>query len=357
MLRKYLVIEDLSHRFSEFSRAVHEHCAENTNHRIEADHVDNISEIFDDRPVDQSDKRSFPIDRLAQYDAFFVDFRLASKRFNQVGTFKLCSPSGQSQTVDATSGVGVMLYLNQVFESDVYQRERTAVVMERPARRLRPQLLSFTLLSEMPTKFYAPAVQSWFGASHFNAHTNLVMIRRQLSDIDDLAGRHHRESQEVKRAVPAFDQLIDTVIATQSAQTWNHQPGRSDRVIDEMYDWLGLYLSSLGKRGGMQGFKEQASKKFGLQPNWKRNGTANQYAPHVKEMQKAVLNYLNAFTPPCEMFDTPDDWSVRDIRDPLWDILNDSRDFWVEPDVRIALMHHRARTKAAHRAGSYTASP
>jgi hypothetical protein len=209
-------------------------------------------------------------------------------------------------------------------------------------------MYSFSDLSHAVTKFSAPASRSWFGAEHFSMLVdNPKILKYQLAHLDTLATSPHGGS-EVRRAAKAFDNLMAIPVAPRSAGVWNHRPGGTARVVDEMYDWLGLYLRAAGKRGSLPAFLDAVEDSFGVRPDWLDN--ANQYAPVALHMQSSVAAYLNVFRP-AGAHDWPSAWTTRTpeqrAADPLWDTLNESRFFWEADDVRAALFEHRERQKAA----------
>jgi hypothetical protein len=344
---RYLLVEDLGYRTDEVKRAASEMKGQS---HIEIDTVTRVSQLFDDA--------LFNVECLASYDGFFIDFHLSTDRLPVGGDeFTLHLGTPQARPVLATTGMGVLLYLRQVQESEDYGQKRRKILKDFPGRRPRPPLITFADVRDTATKFYAPAARSWFGAEHFRAIPNVSALAEQFSRLHQ--GQETREGRAVANATPAFEALMDLKVAPGSAHQWNHDPKADDsgsrrRVVDETYDWLRLYYLAAGKRGALSGFKDAVRNEFDLECGW--SSIKNQYAPPVLQMQNAVSDLLERFSPSGSTKDWPkSSWSLDTPedrrRDSLWDVLNASQFFWTEADVRFALLEHRARQGSVKRAG------
>lgn len=355
MRTRILVLEDRGDRTQNLTRAVKNLAESPTDPQVDLDIETHVARMVDFEHGKDENFRSYPLEDLALYDAFLIDFSLGTERLRQYGggTFDLASADGTTRMVTVTTGMGAMLYLRQVLESPEYQGKREALAPGRPPARM----FSFVETHEIPSMFFASAAYEWFGADLFHADPNAAAARALLLELievtrGDRGEMSDRYATPVREAgVSTFRGLMEIRIARGISThfAWNirqDNAGPPRYVLDEMYDWLAVYLDSGGKRGGLPGLRE-AGRRFGVEIPWHQT---HQYDSRALEMQNALAGFLDSYpTKPliAGFTDTdqwPDKWRTSEP-DPLHEVLTASSLFWTAEDVREALREHRARAK------------
>jgi hypothetical protein len=272
-VNNYLVVEDGGERTDELYRALE--VIKKQGGELSLNHERRVGRMLS--------KADYSIERLATYDAFFVDFHLGTEQnFEQPTKVKI--PIGEKlEEVTVTTGMGVLLYLTEIFKTDKYIAARDEHAKLLPRERRRPQLYAFVELKAVQSRFYAAAAQSWLGADYFRAITNPTVLASRLMDLE--RWRSDREATIVKNAVEPFNQLMNCKLeVTRSA--WGSIP--------EAYDWLRFYYQADGALGGREGFKQVVTKELRITPTW-TNATVQYADRELNPIQDAIKAFLAAY--------------------------------------------------------------
>lgn len=320
-MKRYLVIEDLGERTDELHRAVK--VLQRQGVDVILDHETRVNRLLD--------RGDYPVERLASYDAFFVDFHLSSDRFLARRPIEFPIKIGtDTVSVPATTGMGVLLYLTNLVKTERYQVERKAQASHLPAGRWAPGFYSFVEIQDVQSQFYATAAQSWFGATYFRAIAVADTLAIWLAKLPEWKGS--AEPQLVRDAVVPFEQLMDCKL-TSTRFAWGSLP--------EAYDWLRFYLEAGGRVGSLPEFRAVVARRTAMKVKWKN--APNEYSDRLDPIQNALKTLLETYAQGCTEDWPEEKFKLSDRPDRLLNILTMSSSFWMEPDVGFALKAHRAR--------------
>lgn len=309
-MKRYLVIDDLGVRAEDLRSSVE--LINRGTPRIEVDIRHWVGHVVDPSPDTYRE--------LARYDAFFVDFELATNRLRQqLPTFET-TIGGQPVEVPVSTGLGVMHFLREVVATPEYRAERDAVAGHLPRERRAARVYAFVDIEDRRSQLYIGAAGRWFGAPYFRA-TTTGHLSRYLDALDDwTATAHHKLAA---RQAATFDSVLGPLTDAKWGQ------------LRETYDALRIYAMTHGRHGALQAYKDAARDELGVEVRWSNPNT--QLGGYLTELQAQLHAYLDGFAP-------LDPWpplKVSENRQPLVDLLQQTSAFWTEPDVRWALLAHR----------------
>ncbi|GAB4003690.1 hypothetical protein [Nocardioides ultimimeridianus] len=280
---------------------------------------------------------------LAQYDVILVDFNLSGHRPEnlpapraRVGT----TPQGSSVEVDVTTGIGVLLYLSSLFESEEFR------AVKRAARRplTSPRLLTFTDLSETAGRLFAAAGLLWFGANHFPSILPPDAAERLVDLADPLSGATYPDPRRDSAAalVPSAALGLDEMLAVDVNGKASSLEARPDT-----FSWLQIYL-----RGGGWNANEQPLLDAAFEVASARRGAVRSQRRYWKDrwnsLYAAYDHFRMSYEDVTDPLPTPGDTRARN-HDPLLAELRNAALFWTEPDVRAAYeLHSKARPLQTH---------
>lgn len=312
-MKHYLVIDDLGARAADLQAAAGK--INEDGRRVTITTVHRVTDVVE--PSKEQCRE------LARYDAFFVDFELSTRRVTAPpATFRL-PIAGVSVPVTVTTGLGVMLFLRRVFQTEAYREERERVTVDRPRERREARVYAFVDITERRSQLYVGAAGRWFDAPYFKA-TTVPHLQTWLGDLDTWTTTAY-----YKLAHERSDRFDDVLPPLVDARHWG--------PFTEAYDVLRIYLGTRGRQGLLAAFKEQAKEELGVDVPWKHQ--TSQLAGRLNELQQLLHRYLDGFAP----LDEWPDFKVRDHEQPLADLLSATAEFWTEPDVRYSLLAHRER--------------
>lgn len=325
-MKKYLVVDDRSDRIRALRGAV-EVLGKRGIH-VTLEHEENVRRLVD--------RDEYSVERLASYDAFFIDFELHTNQYfgEQPIEFRL-EINGQSlgspeiMIVPVTTGIGLLHYLTSLFRTDEYQAERNAQAEHLPARHRAAHLFSFVEIGGIQSKFFATAACSWFGAEYFRALPSATILGAMLQDLN--AWKTSLQPKLVRDAVPAFDRLMDCKLES-GPYKWGSLP--------EAYDWLRFYLEAGGRLGSLPEFRDVVARRTAMKVGWQN--ASREYSERLDPIQDALKGFLEAYTPGSTDEWVPEPFALSDRPDRFFEVLSHSPSFWNEPDVRFALKSHRA---------------
>ena len=321
-MKKYLVVEDHGDRTKEFYKALD--ILRQRGVDVTLDHEYRVDHLID--------RGYYPVEQLASYDAFFIDFDLSSKLDPSDDSLDFSVQIGdETMKVHATTGMGVLLYLTRIIQTDKYRSARDQHAKKFPGDNVRPRFYTFVELDNFQSKFYAAAARSWFGADFFRAVADSYTLASMLEDLDDW--RDGWQPELVRNAVTPFNFLMDCKLAS-THYDWGSMP--------EAYEWLNSYLHARGKTGGQMPFISAVHRHWGIQVA--QGNATNQLTDYLNPIQEALKAVIEVYEEGCTDA-WPERLKVRDNQDPMFEVLLESRLFWEEPDVRTALRAHRARQR------------
>lgn len=192
-----------------------------------------------------------------------------------------------------------------------------------------PRFYSFVEIQHVQSQFFAAAAQSWFGADYLRAIPNSHTLASMLEKLD--VWRDSPQPTLVRGSTVPFDHLMDCML-DRGGSAWGKIP--------ESFDWLRCYLQAGGGRGGKEGFKRAVHQELDMTP--KIDNATLQIARRLDPVQDALEGFLDVYSEK-GTYVWPEAVQLSSSEDQIYDVLDKSRLFWTEPDVRFALKAHRAR--------------
>lgn len=311
-MKHYLVIDDLGERAQDLRTA-----AGSINARGPVLDLRIVHRVADVVEASHDKARE-----LARYDAFFIDFELATGRSVAPGAQFGLTIGTERMQVPVTTGLGVMLFLRDVvFKSKTYQEERDKLTADRPRNQRPARMYAFVNIAERRSQLYIGAAGAWFGAPYFKA-TTVGHLQTWLNDLDKWADTSYYKLAQ--RQASGFDAVLP---ALEGAQHWG--------PFTEAYDFLRVFSKTHGSQAVMAAFRKAAHDELGLTVTWDRANTT--FEARINDLQDALHTYLDPFA---EMTAWAD-YKASEPTQPLVKFLNETAVFWQEPDVRYALLAHR----------------
>lgn len=307
MIMRYLVIEDGGYRIRPILQASQVLQSKG----VEVLAIPTVPELFD-----------VPAAVLASFDRVFVDFHLATDRLLTVPIHRPIRIGDAEQDVVITTGMGIILYLTDL-------QTRGALPAEKP------QLLTFVDASEDQSRLFIGATTAWFGIPYFHVSVDAKALAADLLDPD--AAVRRAKTPQLIATCERFDDLIEDRPTPTDALTRHGYT-----LIPEVYDALSAYLAVRGAGGGFRGFQHEILTRFGIRLGG--NPTEHFAKGYMQHLYDGVRRFLHAYAPDVAQ-EWPDTFNIRlrsGERDHLCDFLDNTHWFWSEPDVRAALMWHRA---------------
>ena len=276
-------------------------------------------------------------EELASVDAIFVDFDLVADKhpdFDEREEIALTSVTGEPRTFRPTTGMSALLRIRELQESAAYKsawgRKRKHEWLDnKPCR-----LYSFVQMRAIPSRFFAAAAQSWFGATYLDPSLSETNLATALAD----------PVTHAKRDVPVAVRAASVQLAVMLEQD---PLGETQLLAREQrpsgYDWYCIYLAMRGKSGfGFEGLAAAIYDVTGQGISAKQIEPV-QFVPIASKLQVQLQGFLACFLhAPEGAWPT---WGLRFQRaDPMLDALRSSELFWTAPDVQVAYQEHVART-------------
>lgn len=278
-----------------------------------------------------------PVDWLARFDSFLVDFDLSTTRPGARTAPNLVSISGEQ--VHVTTGMGAMLFLRDTMATPAYQQARTQVTAGRRPEQRQATIYSFVDLDEIQSLFFAAAAATWLDASFFKAVPDEQFLTTTLGN--PIAAAQVFEARMVEQAKPAFINLMDSTPATETLR----EAAKAAHTPLETYDFLSSFYGSFGKstkRVGQQAFdKHVDALEEVIGARWVVTHTTNSWHRELERVQGEIDDFLRDFgngtySERLNQRYTDDPWALQEV-------LSRSVLFWTAPDVRAGLRWHRAR--------------
>lgn len=294
-------------------------------------------------------------EKVAEYDAVLVDFDLQTEKNRHrtpAPTLVLNLGHAGEVRLEATTGIGAMLHLRNVFASKNYQEARekrlrevgerlppgwrpppphVAKLLEEP---FTPRLFAFVHASDEVSRLFASACADWFGADYLDAQGEKSYLRAALGEPD----RHEQaaQSRRIQRAGAALTRMLEEDFLGKAS--W--LAPRPDA-----FQWLRIYYTSNGKRAServLQDAIEEVLPRPLMQYNLRQKVT--QYEPIGARIQAAVRNYMQEWDR--GLPDWPEWGGPRSEfphEDPVYEWLQRTDSFWSAADVHAAWHDFRRR--------------
>lgn len=269
-----------------------------------------------------------PVAKLADVDVFFVDFDLQTGRYSQDGPVITVSPlrefapdpaARRSREVEVTTGMGVLLHLDDTFRSEEYLAAR--------GERAPAAVYAYVDLAECRARYFAAAAQSWFGVPLFPfAPTDQMVTNLERHPVPSAA------AGKIARSVPLLDSLLNHFTEA-TTPSWVTPRG------SHAFNWL----RALERHGCAP---STATYVPALVTRATVNPTELLHDTLVARLYAKVLAFEAALEPEDvkawpRQDAKPDATSRRRVRGTLAGELTDSALFWRADDVRAALLVRR----------------
>lgn len=265
-----------------------------------------------------------PVEELADVDVFFIDFHLYTGRYQfsiptiTVSTLREFAPdpaTRKSREVEVTTGMGVLLYLDETFRSEEYLTARG----DRPAA----VVYTYVDMTEARARYFAVAALSWFGVQPF-----LVTSRAPMAANLEQHPHPQLGAARIAEAVPLLDALLNHFTRANTPE-WVTKPG------SEAYFWLRL----LGRHQCDSSPKTYSP----LLTRYDINATTTLYDGLVGRLYAKVRAFEAALIPAdVAEWPRPDHAALRpQARRRLATELNESELFWEADDVKVAMLFRR----------------
>jgi len=258
-----------------------------------------------------------PLRTLAHADAFFVDFKLESLRFGDAG--HEIDVDGRTHEIRLSTGVGALLYLHDVLDSDEYWEARAAArpyeKVDRSNPSHRPQLFTYVNLREASAKFFATAAAWWLGVRCFPLQEDYVAGAKQLVHVLG-GGRLPSDGGEEER-VRVLHSLL-TGLDTSRAEYF----GDDDRGRD-VRRWLDAYRAGGRTRAAFSNVIDES----------RMSNVTNQITAQLHPLYGSTRRFAALWT---QSADEP--WASDIVKDEstnrhFQQMLMDSSEFWEAQDV------------------------
>lgn len=295
---------------------------------------------------------------IARYEAVLVDFDLQTEknRFVAPAPILLLNPGSEDEIkVEATTGIGAMLHLRNVFASQEYREARKlhlgqeggnlppgwrpppAHVAQQRDSPFTPRLFAFVGNDDPVSRLFASSCAAWFGAVYLDAHGNA----------DYLKGALKNPTTHEQAALSRRIQKAGTYLTWMLKENFLGEARWLEPKPDG-FQWLRIYHKSGGKQYSERTLKDAIVKVLGQPPtvyNLKHTGT--QYSPVATLIQDAVFEYMKEWDEGLEEWPEWGGPRTTNLEDPVMDWLQRTETFWSAGDVEAAWLQHKRTLGAA----------
>lgn len=274
-------------------------------------------------------------DRLAEFDVIAVDAHMSSDRATSPGgidTFPdparaLSDDEVPMSELEITTGIGAMLWLEQMMGEPEYRQARVAMHGPHKGNR-NAYIYSFMDFTEPHSRLFAPAAYLWFEAELFPATATRDLMTKHLKRIavlspSDAMGRHPN-NEVVKTASRHLETLLGSEVHKAPAG-----------ITLSLADWMQLVKEARVSLGAL---KRAAKSHHGVNVPWQRPA---QYSELREELAHKTERYLSHFALGSH------EWVAKSPSASLLQMLDHDQTFWSAEDVKrtMQIKLHDRRTK------------